>query len=293
MRFAINDFNERIEVSRSGEKAHCRGCGAVVIGRKGKIRKEHWYHPNKDCDSWYEPITDWHISWQNQFPVENIEIGIADSTGKIVHRADILLNNNLVIEIQNSPISIKDIEKRESFYGKNNMIWILNGSTLASNCHLDSIERTNVIAIYVDFYKGGLSRNFEKMMVNEELILPSCKYYVDRYNYEFHRHKFDFPLNINYQLLKMKIESFLKLKLSLYDGLYDEEDYAINSHVYNDRCLEAIELKKMNWRKFIDQMKFPVFFDNLNGLPLDRLYWYQENRIVKKERFLNKYLQYT
>ena len=96
-----------IEVSNSGERAKCRDCGSLVIGRKGEIRPKHWYHKSTvDCDSWNDPITEWHLNWQDKFPSKNQEITIYDDINNIHHRADIQLNNGLVIEVQNSPIKL-------------------------------------------------------------------------------------------------------------------------------------------------------------------------------------------
>lgn len=52
-------------------------------------------------------------------------------------------------------------------------------------------------------------------------------------------------------------------------------------------------LHKKYWSKFIDQMKYPVFIDNIRGMDESCIYWYQENRIVKKTALISKYLKNT
>jgi len=140
MRYALNNKNRRIEVSYSTEKAICPICRKIVYGKKGEFKIKHWAHLAYNCDEWYEPVTEWHLWWQNKFPEKNREVYLKKDFE--IHRADILLENELVIEVQNSPIKPKEIEKRERFYGENNMIWILNGENLAKkseiNFHLDS-----------------------------------------------------------------------------------------------------------------------------------------------------------
>lgn len=54
-----------------------------------------------------------------------------------------------------------------------------------------------------------------------------------------------------------------------------------------------IYLNEKYWRHFIDEMKSPVFIDNVPRLDSDLLYWYQKNKIFKKKGFLKKYLAYT
>lgn len=130
MRYALDENENKIEVKYSGQRAVCHGCKNEVTGKIYKEKKNHWAHLNSDCDDWYEPISDWHIKWQNYFPKQNREITLFDESKKEFHRADILLDNKSVIEIQNSPISIKEVAQRENFYGKIGLIWILNAQNL-------------------------------------------------------------------------------------------------------------------------------------------------------------------
>jgi competence protein CoiA len=129
------------------ENAICPICNKEVIAKCGEINIWHWCHKSiADCDSFAEPEGEWHLKWKSYFPEECQEVIITEedllegenpikehSTHDIdtKHRADIRTKNKLVIELQNSPISIKDIQEREEFYEK--MIWILNGETLGKN----------------------------------------------------------------------------------------------------------------------------------------------------------------
>ncbi len=137
MRFAKNENGHKIEVEYSGQRANCGCCNSIVVGKKGRVRPKYWSHlSTKDCDSWYEPMTQWHIDWQNKFPKQCQEIEMVGSNG-IKHRADIRLNNGKVIEVQNSQIKIDDIEQREKFYNSNGQLyWILNGGNLLQSCSI-------------------------------------------------------------------------------------------------------------------------------------------------------------
>jgi len=100
----------------------CDFCKNNLIAKRGKIKIHHFSHRNDaKCDTWHDNKGEWHLNWQNIVKTDNIEIIINREGTK--HIADIF-NNNLVIEIQNSNISQKDIQNRENFY--NNMIWIVN-----------------------------------------------------------------------------------------------------------------------------------------------------------------------
>ena len=101
----------------------CKICSTSVIPKKGHIKIHHFAHKRKSlCDNWLtNKMTKWHQSWQNICKIDNIEVIIKKNNQK--HIADIY-NNNLVIEIQHSNISLNDIVDRENFYG--NMIWIID-----------------------------------------------------------------------------------------------------------------------------------------------------------------------
>lgn len=305
MRYAYDEQNEKIEVSVSGERARCPDCGSVVIGKKGSFKIEHWSHKAKnECDSWYEPITEWHLKWQNFFPKQYREISIKKTNGKS-HRADLRLNNNLVIEVQNSPINIAEIEERENFYGENNMIWILNGEKLAKKSSITYQFNKKQFVLYfsipaysplvslydMDAFKANLFRN--KLLLDLKNDKNLIDFKVSNGNY------FEYEFDTYKNFLKIKSElSYLFEKIC--NELYDYNAY---HKMYSDFNISYISVKKDNyspvrlnklyWRSFIDHMSFPVFIDNLNGLESDLMYWYQENRIIKRSDFINKYLEYT
>jgi len=121
------------------EKALCPLCKQEVISKCGEIKIWHWAHKsNKDCDSWWEPESEWHINWKNEFPKECQEIIIIKEGKK--HIADIKTKTGTIIEFQKSPISTNDIKERERFYG-NNLIWLLDGKSLGKNLYFNPINK--------------------------------------------------------------------------------------------------------------------------------------------------------
>ena len=137
MRWADNKYPGGMrKLAEPKSKGYCPLCNQEVISKCGNIKIWHWSHKsNFECDSFKEPESEWHINWKNKFPKECQEVII----GK--HRADIRTKNRLIIELQNSPISSKEIFEREQYYKK--MIWILNGKTLASNFYFWYQKRSN------------------------------------------------------------------------------------------------------------------------------------------------------
>jgi hypothetical protein len=133
MKFAFVD-NIRTEAS-SKALGICPLCNAAMRGYAGPLRIKHWKHISKlDCDGWFEPETAWHREWKNKFPVEWQETIIDKNSTK--HIADVYNpNKDLVIEFQNSSISIEELDRRELFYDK--MIWVVNTIPFKKDIRLD------------------------------------------------------------------------------------------------------------------------------------------------------------
>jgi hypothetical protein len=107
----------------------CPCCGGLLIAKCGQIVTHHWAHDAKDdCDPWSEPIGPWHLWWQNLVRMDFVEV----TRGP--HRADIVGNGNVVIELQHSSISAEDIEAREAYYG--NMAWLFDATQRFASVNL-------------------------------------------------------------------------------------------------------------------------------------------------------------
>lgn len=93
----------------------------------GKVKTDYFSHPPmSNCDPWSRgKETEWHQSWKKLVNKKYCEVTVEKNGVK--HRADIQNKNGLVIELQNSPISVSDIYEREQFY--KNMIWLFNGKS--------------------------------------------------------------------------------------------------------------------------------------------------------------------
>ncbi|MCF1751386.1 competence protein CoiA [Mariniradius sediminis] len=122
--------NEKIEAT-PGARGTCPICNGKLLSKCGAVIVWHWAHfKDENCDSWYEPESFWHKHWKMTFGKENAEIGI-EKEGKR-HIADIRTVQNVIIELQNSPISMPVIKEREDFYGER-MLWLINGEDFKKN----------------------------------------------------------------------------------------------------------------------------------------------------------------
>lgn len=119
LRFANINGEKRLPFPKG--RGWCPCCGGQLIAKCGPIKTHHWQHKSKDdCDTWSEPIGPWHLWWQNLIQPMFIEVA------KGGHRADIVGNRGVVVELQHSPISPADIKARESHYGE--MIWLFDAT---------------------------------------------------------------------------------------------------------------------------------------------------------------------
>lgn len=127
MRYAL--INNKAVEAEAGLKGFCRGCGQPVIAKCGTIRIHHWAHQTtKMCDNWWEPETEWHRNWKNNFPKEWQEVFLPDIQTQENHIADVCTIHGLVIELQHSHIDPQERISREKFY--KNMVWVVDCTRL-------------------------------------------------------------------------------------------------------------------------------------------------------------------
>lgn len=124
MQFAFLD-GQRTEALK-GSQGICIGCGQKVIAKCGAVKIHHWAHISlNQCDSWWESETLWHRQWKEVFDPAFREVSFYDAKLKEFHRADVHTGAGITIELQNSSISLTELQSREQFYPK--LIWVVNG----------------------------------------------------------------------------------------------------------------------------------------------------------------------
>lgn len=109
----------------SGQRTICPGCGGELVAHCGEILAWHWQHlSGKDCDPWAENPSPWHLKWQSYLKGLGASLEVYIHKEGTYHRADAVMPNGIVVELQHSGISVPEIRKREEFY--ENMIWVFN-----------------------------------------------------------------------------------------------------------------------------------------------------------------------
>jgi hypothetical protein len=117
MLLAKASTGERIEPTPRA-RACCAQCGGEVLAKCGKLVSWHWAHRARDCDSWSEGESEWHLGWKRLVEPTDCEVVIG------AHRADICTRAGVVIELQHSPIDSACIYEREDFY--RTMVWLFD-----------------------------------------------------------------------------------------------------------------------------------------------------------------------
>jgi len=135
MQFGLDEHGRRIKPFKNG-RSTCPLCNNILVAHCGDINAWHWQHYKAvDCDSWKEPETAWHRNWKKKWAEAEREV-IIQKDGK-KHIADIQNKNGIVIEFQNSPISMSTINVRETFYGK--MFWVINAKNFVDHLNIWSL----------------------------------------------------------------------------------------------------------------------------------------------------------
>ena len=92
----------------------CPSCRAELVQRRGGMKLHHFAHKmSDDCITGHEPMTEWHLNWQREFPESCREVTM--DSGGIRHRADVVVGS-IVLEFQHSKISDADWAGRTRFY---------------------------------------------------------------------------------------------------------------------------------------------------------------------------------
>lgn len=145
MFIALNTNGERVSIENAtkDDKYYCPICGELLTIRatNSLAVKTHFAHKRGTIcyDDWTHDMSEWHLSWQKQFPEQYREV-VIEKNG-IKHRADICVNNT-VIEFQHSPITGEEIAKRNNFYLScgYQVVWVFDATDKIKNWLDGSID---------------------------------------------------------------------------------------------------------------------------------------------------------
>jgi competence protein CoiA len=124
MKFAL--VNGEAHEAQPGLSGECPACAHPMVAKCGEVRIRHWAHRGgRWCDPWWEPESEWHRNWKNQFPDAWQEvIHVAPNGTK--HIADVKTEHGWVIEFQHSHLEHEERRSRDAFYRQ--LVWVVDAT---------------------------------------------------------------------------------------------------------------------------------------------------------------------
>jgi len=139
--------------------------GHELILVNGKKNKKHFRHKN-GCDN---PMTLWHYEWQLEFPTTEICFSCKPTQNK-ERRADVLLNEKKILEIQHSKCEKEEIDARKHDYQLHGVeiIWLIHGN----NINVKILESANRVYLeFTDHWKYASFTSYESIFIDIDSII--------------------------------------------------------------------------------------------------------------------------
>ncbi len=249
MFIATNKNGEKISISNANKNGNylCPVCCGEVIYRNCKTKASHFAHKRKsDCDDWGD-MSEWHLGWQEKFPIECREVAIEKDGVK--HRADVLVKEkNTIIEFQHSSISNEDFNARNKFYTGNgyNLIWIFDGEKKIKKPDNYECDFNKINNIY-GFKDQTLE--WKRYKKDEELL------------------RTDIRLQVFYEVYMEKLSKKVLLPLSRYDN-FELKFYWTYDYIYEESFLKNYSsiYKDIPARSFEEIMFYTQEFLKINKI---------------------------
>ncbi|MDO8999365.1 MAG: competence protein CoiA family protein [Bacteroidota bacterium] len=265
-------------------KAICEHCNGIVQAKCGSKIVWHWAHvAAENCDNWYEPETQWHRDWKNNFGQDCSEISIVKDG--IKHIADVLTKENLVIEFQNSNISSETIMERELFYDK--MIWVINGVHFKENFTIWDKEFAENWQLKIEIIQNLKLSNSQPgarvlTVQGNQIRHEAIKKILNKHKFIYSRQRDVYTYDLNSMYNSHVLEARIQANIL---ELYNSQKI--------DQKLKSIIYSWTRARKSWQDAKKPVFIDFNEGY----LIWIKTNigynrgegTKVSKKDFLAKY----
>ena len=264
MIYALNDQNERINASEveKGKSYYCPNLDCdnrELILKKGYIRIPHFAHKSlKDCSS--EPESENHILCKKYFQsLLDLDDEFVEYYGIEGVRPDVLYGK-FSIEIQCSPITVKEIKRRNKIYEKNGYIaiWIFLEDVFTS------IKKTEVPR-----EKSEREKKLERHGIRTEVPIESKLLYCVNYRIKkpVLRGSFEDIGRRNFKFFSFKCENEeIHVNFKDYVDKFSNEftkqnELVINTRQDFDSILEEILILIKNKKELHDLKK------KLNSLP--------------------------
>ena len=126
--------NEYLHISsidkKSKNKIRCKN-GHELVFCSGNIKRPYFRHKNPDNLMEESEMSEWHCRWQGYFKNTEVEFNKINEKQIKNRRADVLLNDKYILEIQHSNIEESEVICRNKDYELHDkeLIWMIDGNT--------------------------------------------------------------------------------------------------------------------------------------------------------------------
>jgi hypothetical protein len=151
----INDYLNNKSAYEKSTISCNKGHPLVFVNSEN--RKKHFRHKNTS-DMEGHAMSEWHSEWQGHFP--NTEIPFLRKEGQVrERRADVVLNDTIIVELQHSHITPEEVfsRKNDYFLHGREIVWILDGSKVEKKY----LESTNRYFLYFNVEDSWKYRSFD------------------------------------------------------------------------------------------------------------------------------------
>jgi hypothetical protein len=144
--YSISDYIANRE-GFAGDPITCVHRHPLILAN-GKTRVPYFRHLNPE-DAGGSPMTRWHAEWQSNFPKTEVPHRRKNSDQISNRKADIVLDDDRIVEIQHSLISKEEVDNRTNDYttvhGKE-VIWVIHANGALNISRFDQTGR-----VYLEF----------------------------------------------------------------------------------------------------------------------------------------------
>jgi hypothetical protein len=158
----INDYKKTLH-----HKPRCKNGHELIFCPTGKNnRRKYFRHKNKGDLNNNPKMTEWHYKLQGFFP--NTEVAFIKNTDKQIEnrKADVLLNDKYILEVQHSRIEEREIMNRTHDYKLHDkeLIWIVDGNT--KDVRLDKLSDGTYLIEFNNNWKYYSFNNYEFILLD-------------------------------------------------------------------------------------------------------------------------------
>ena len=161
----VNDYIK----NKNKQRINCQK-GHELILVNGEKRKPHFRHKNSN-DVGGNPMTLWHCDWQSHFPITEKTYSKKNEQIK-ERRADVVLNETQILEIQHSKYEKEEIDNRKHDYKLHeiDIIWLIDGN---KNISVKILEYSNRVYLEFisDYWKYESFKSYDYIFIDINSII--------------------------------------------------------------------------------------------------------------------------